>query len=1089
MKVINRCGNQEDISFDAILVRIRSLSDRISTDTLDPAKVAQKVTAQLYDQITTRELDVLSAEVAMQMSTIHPDYNTLAASLLVNNLHKDVKSSFMDTTKRLYDSGLLSQTYHEDACFLGEQLHDVIDYERDYLLDYFGFKTMEKGYLLKYNDKIMETPQDLWMRVAIQVHGRDIDRVRETYDALSQLQCTHATPTLFNSGTKRPQLASCFLLGTEDSIEGIFKTLSDCGKISKWAGGIGVHMSNIRAKGSRITGTGGKSSGLVPQLRIYNNVARAIDQGGKRNGSIAVYLSPDHADFEEFIDLRKNHGDNEMRCRDLFLAAWVPDLFMKRVEHDQTWSFFSPDTAPGLDDVFGEAYDTLYETYEREGRAIRSMSARKLWYQLLNSTIETGTPYILFKDHINRKSNQANLGAIKSSNLCVAPETKLLTLNGLQRIDSLQNQWVDVWNGKDWSNVCVRQTNDFAELVRVTFDNGMSIQCTKYHRFPIRTSGGDDKFRIVTAEHLSSGDTLIGFKYPRRVKGKRIAFEWCPYTQGALSSNSVDFLESRGTLFVSKEENRGIPHLDVQNAKVSPTLDGDTIISFSDCSRFRPPSFVPLGYDQTVQLAWLAGFFDFGMSFRKPVRKQKDIAFYKIHSNENLLRDVQMLMVEMGISSSLSSHESDTKQRGPLFSLRLLARDVYELIDQGLEEHMHVLSLRMHAIQKRSYKNPTMRVRSVIHEGRFDRTFCFEEPKRNMGIFNGVLTMNCAEITEFSNDKEYSVCNLGSIALSKCVDTNTPRFDFEKLGNLVRMMIRNLDSIVDKTFYPVPETEVSNLKHRPIGLGVQGLSDAYQLLHIPFDSMEAHDLNRQIFECMYYHAVKESVQLAKERGTYQTFAGSPMSQGQFQFDLWGVQPSDTYDWQTMREEVKKHGVRNSLLIALMPTASTGQILGNTECFEPCTSNMYTRRTLAGEFIVVNKHLVRDLICIGKWNETTRQDIIRNKGSIQTLEYVPRELKDIYKTVWEIRQKVLIDQAADRGPFVCQSQSMNLFFAKPTLPMLNSALFHAWRRGLKTGVYYTRTLPVVDAVNITTRHAKPLAMEQENESPSCESCSG
>lgn len=773
MKVINRRGEHEDISFDAILFRIRSLSDRISKETIDPSIVAQKVTTQLYDQITTRELDVLSAEVAMQMSTIHPDYNTLASHLLINNLHKDAKTTFTKTTETLYEAGLLHETYYQNVKQIGEQLDQRIDYDRDYRLDYFGFKTLERGYLLKVRDRPVELPQDLWMRVSVQIHGTDLERVLETYDSMSRLECIHATPTLFNSGTKRPQLASCFLMGTDDSIEGIFKTVGDCGKISKWAGGIGIHMNNIRAKGSLIQGTGGKSSGLVPQLRIYNNVARAIDQGGKRNGSIAVYLSPDHVDFEDFIDLRKNHGDNEQRCRDLFLAAWVPDLFMKRVEHDADWSMFSPDTAPGLDEAYGDAYETLYETYEKKGLARKTVSARKLWYQLLNATIETGTPYILFKDHINHKSNQSNVGTIKSSNLC-------------------------------------------------------------------------------------------------------------------------------------------------------------------------------------------------------------------------------------------------------------------------------------------------------------------------------------AEIMEYSDANEYAVCNLGSIALSKCVSESG--FDFETLGRLTRMMVRNLDRIIDQTFYPVPETERSNQKHRPIGLGVQGLSDAYQLLHLPFDSMEAHDLNRNIFECMYYHAVNESVALAREKGTYSTFGGSPMSQGKFQFDLWGVTPSNQYDWEGLRSAVQTHGVRNSLLIALMPTASTGQILGNTECFEPCTSNMYARRTLAGEFIVVNKHLVRDLIHENLWSEQTRQDIIRNRGSIQALEYIPRTLKDIYKTVWEIRQKVLIDQAADRGPFVCQSQSMNLFFAKPTLPMLNSAMIYGWKRGLKTGVYYTRTLPVADAVNITTRHTtrgtgtalgsdEHASPTQQNDVTICESCSG
>lgn len=911
MKVINRHGEFEDISFDAILYRIQRLSTRISTRTLDPALIAQKVTSQLYDRITTRELDTVSAEAAMQMSTTHPDYNTLAAHLLINDLHKELRGrTFVDATNALYEAGVLSDSYYQAVQAHADALHRAVEYDRDYLLDYFGFKTMERGYLLRVQDKIVEKPQDMWMRVAVQIHGTDLVRVLETYEVLSRLWCTHATPTLFNSGTRRPQLASCFLLGTDDSIEGIFKTLADCGKISKWAGGIGVHMSNVRAKGATIQGTGGKSSGLLPQLRIYNNVARAIDQGGKRNGSIAVYLSPDHADFEEFIDLRKNHGDPESRCRDLFLAAWIPDLFMERVKADAVWSMFSPDTAPDLDDAVGETYRNLYERYEREGRFVKQVPARQLWYRILTAQIETGTPYVAFKDAVNLKSNQKNVGTIKSSNLCVAGETTVWTPEGNERVDSLVDRNVTIWNGFEWSEVVMKQTSSEQEMVRVTLDTGRSIDCTPYHKFKVRSNPNDTEPTEVRAADLRSGMVLWSFERPLEFEG--------------------------------------------------PWKEGD-----------------------------------------------------------------------------------DSDYEG--------------------------------------------RVWDVEWTGRKGPTYCCHEPRRETVVFNGILTGNCIEINEYSDENETAVCNLGSIALSKCVDEEKRAFDFDRLARLTRIMIRNLDQVIDKTYYPIPETERSNSKHRPIGLGVQGLADAYQMLKLPFDSLEAHDLNVRIFECMYYHAVSESVRLAREKGVYPTFVGSPMSRGQFQFDLWGVRGSNAYDWDGLRSEVVRYGVRNSLLIALMPTASTGQILGNNECFEPYTSNMYARRTLAGEFLIVNRHLVYDLIERGLWNETTRQDIIRHRGSVQTLEYVPTDLKNIYKTVWELRQKVLIDQAADRGPFVCQSQSMNLFFARPTLPTLNSALFYAWSRGLKTGVYYTRTLPVADAVNITTRHSGgPIEPEEPQV---CESCSG
>lgn len=753
MRVINRAGDYEPINFDLIYKRINRVTSRIKSKDVDPALITKKVIQQTVDGIETRELDRLSAEVAIQLSTEHPDYETLAAHLAISSMHKDVRDTFSVLTRKLHAKGLVSDEHAERVERHAAFLDAMIDYDRDFALDFFGFRTLQKGYLLPVSDTVHERPQDLFMRVALHIHEDDLDKIKTSYEAFSSLECTHASPTLFNAGTKRPQLASCFLMGLDDSIDGIYDNLGDVARISKTAGGIGIHMNNVRSNGSYIRGTGGVSSGLIPMLRVYNQTARYVNQGGKRLGSIAIYLSPTHPDFLDFVELRKNFGNEEMRCRDLFLAAWIPDLFMKRVETDEEWSFLDPDECPGLDDVYGDAFEDLYARYEAEGKARSTVRARDVWTRILNAQIETGTPYVLFKDHVNRKSNQKHYGTIRSSNLC-------------------------------------------------------------------------------------------------------------------------------------------------------------------------------------------------------------------------------------------------------------------------------------------------------------------------------------SEITEYSDANEHAVCNLGSIALSKCIKKTRkgPAFDFEKLGRLASLMTENLDKVIDRTYYPTEKTRKSNMLHRPIGLGVQGLADAFQILNLPFDSPEAAALNRRIFATIYYHALQTSAQRAKEHGAYPTFDGSPFSEGAFQFDLWGADPDTNYNWTALREQAEG-GVRNSLLTTVMPTASTGQILANNECIEPYTSNLYTRRTLAGEFIVLNKHLLRRLIELGLWTPEMRQRVIQAKGSVQNIAEIPEEVKSVFKTVWEIKQRVLIDMSADRGIYVDQSQSLNLFFAKPTHTVLSSALLHGWKRGLKTGMYYLRSLPVADAVNITTRNT------------ACESCSG
>ncbi len=751
MKVVKRSGKLEIVSFDKITARIKKLCYGLSQKYVEPIEIAKKVIQGLYDGVPTTELDNLAAETAASMASLHPDYALLAARIAVSNLHKSTDKSFSATVSELYHyidpktgqkAGLIGDETYEIVHEFGDQLDSAIIYDRDYDFDYFGFKTLERSYLLRMDGKVVERPQHLLMRTAVGIHGRDVEAAIRTYHLMSEKWFIHATPTLFNAGTPKPQLSSCFLLSmTEDSISGIFETLSRCARISQSAGGIGLSIHNIRATGSYIRGTGGSSNGIIPMLRVFNDTARYVDQGGgKRKGAFAVYLEPWHADIMEFLDLKKNHGKEEMRARDLFYALWIPDLFMERVKIDGEWSLFCPNEAPGLFDTHSGEFEALYHRYEREGRARKVVKAQDLWFAILESQIETGTPYILYKDAANRKSNQQNLGTIRSSNLCT-------------------------------------------------------------------------------------------------------------------------------------------------------------------------------------------------------------------------------------------------------------------------------------------------------------------------------------EIIEYTSKDEVAVCNLGSISLSKFVREDKS-YDFEKLEEITRVLTRNLNRIIDINYYPIEEARTSNMRHRPIGIGVQGLADAFLLMRFPFDSTEAKELNRQIFETIYYAAVSESCRMAQEHGAYASFEGSPASKGILQFDMWGVSPSDRYNWTSLKEDVKQHGLRNSLLLAPMPTASTSQILGNNECFEPYTSNIYTRRTLSGEYIVVNRHLLKDLIGLDLWNDDMRQRLMASNGSVQNFPEVPPHIKELYKTTWEISMKAVIDMAADRGAFICQSQSLNLFVDSPNFGKLSSMHFYAWQKGLKTGMYYLRTKAAVDPIKFT-----------------------
>ena len=749
MYVVKRDGRKELVKFDKVTARVKKLCYGLNP-IVDPTAVALKVVEGIYDGVTTSELDNLAAEVAATNTTKHPDYALLASRIAVSNLHKNTKKSFSATINDLYNyidpktgqrATLIADDVYEIIMKNTELLDSSIIYDRDFRFDYFGFKTMERSYLLKIDGRTAERPQQMFMRVAIGIHKHDVESAVETYNLMSEGWFTHATPTLFNAGTPKPQMSSCFLLTMKkDSISGIYETLTQCAKISQSAGGIGLAIHDIRAQGSYIKGTNGTSNGIVPMLRVFNDTARYVDQGGgKRKGSFAIYIEPWHADVFDFLDLKKNHGKEEQRARDLFYALWIPDLFMKRVEENGDWTLMCPHECPGLSDTYGKEFEALYLRYEREGRGRKTIKAQDLWFKVLESQIETGTPYMLYKDACNEKSNQKNLGTIKSSNLCT-------------------------------------------------------------------------------------------------------------------------------------------------------------------------------------------------------------------------------------------------------------------------------------------------------------------------------------EIVEYTAPDEVAVCNLASVALPKFVKDG--EFDHNKLFEVTYVMTKNLNKIIDYNYYPVPEARKSNMRHRPIGIGVQGLADAFILMRFPFDSEEAKKLNRDIFETIYYAALTASKDLAKENGTYETYAGSPISQGILQFDMWGVTPTDRWEWSVLREEIKKYGVRNSLLLAPMPTASTAQILGNNECFEPYTSNIYTRRVLSGEFIVVNKHLLRDLTKLGIWNESLKNKIVAANGSVQNIDEIPQNLKDLYKTAWEISQKAIVEMAADRGAYICQSQSLNIFMENANFAKLTSMHFYGWKKGLKTGMYYLRTKAATDPIKFT-----------------------
>jgi ribonucleotide reductase alpha subunit len=918
MYVINRRNEREAIRYDKITDRNIELSKGLNVDATYLSKL---VIESLKSGMTTTEIDELAAETAFYMSTYEPDYDVLATRISVSNLHKQTSSSFYETVKKMYDyideksgkkSNVISDEFMKFVEDNKDELDTIIDYSHDFNYNYFGFKTLTRMYLNKLNGVIVERPQHMLMRVAVCIHLNDIESIRESYKEMSLGKFTHASPTLFNSGSARPQLASCFLLKCEDDLEHIYETNKRSALISKHGGGIGIDITNVRSKGSSINSTNGKSDGIVPMCKVFNATCNYCNQSGKRKGSIAMYLQPWHPDVFDFLALRYNNPPEELRARDLFTAMWIPDIFMRRVERDEMWSLFDPNVVRELCDTYGEEFDKIYEAAERDKRYVKRIKAREVWKEILHSQQETGLPYICYKDSINRKSNQKNIGLIRSSNLCVSGDTKIFVKNLLgkqyYRISEYKNQQVELCNGKEWTTVTVKQTSEASVLFRVKFSTGDYVDCTDYHRIP--------------------------------------------------------------------------------------TLDKDGKIIFKH------------------------------------------------------LKDCE-------IGTVLATYT------------RPICTSDYEKINTDWEfeeaENVSIIS-----ITKLDGLHPT---------------YCFTDEKNGTGLFNGVMLGNCAEITEFTDTDSISTCNLASISLpsfvkERVVEGNIKKYyDFEELGKITRIAVRNLNKVIDKTYYPVNEAKTNNLSYRPVGLGIQGLADVFAMFEVPWESALAKALNQLIMEVIYYNSLLASHEFSIEMGkSYDAFEGSPVSQGILQYDMWSVTPMTLkgqkifgdvlkLDWELLKEKCKK-GMANSLLVALMPTASSSQILGNNECMENYTSNIYTRSTISGDFIMVNKHLAKHLKKLNLWSRDIVNKIIENNGSIQNIKEIPIYTKEIYKTVWEISQKIVIDFSADRGAFVDQSQSLNIFMEQPSYAKLSSMHLYGWKKGLKTGSYYIRSKPSRNAVKFT-----------------------
>lgn len=1103
MNVVKRDGSKEEVSFDKVLNRIKNLSNELSVNAVE---IAQKVCSRIYDGVRTSELDELAAYICSSLIIEHPDYDTMASRIIVSNHHKNTSPSFSETVQLLYDNindtgdrwPLVSEKLYEITMKHKEKINSYIDYERDYQFSFFGFKTLETSYLFRKNDRVVERPQHMFMRVAIGIHGDDFKDALDTYDFMSLKYFVHATPTLFNAGTPSPQLSSCFLGGMHDSIDGIYRSLHECAHISKYAGGIGLHIHNIRGKDSIIRGTNGKSTGIIPMLRVFNNTARYVNQSGRRNGSIAMYIEPWHPDIINFLMMKKNHGVEEERARDLFYALWIPDLFMKRVQSGAMWSLMCPDKCKDLPGLYGDEFEARYLTYESEGKYVRQIPAKEVWMKMMESQIETGTPYMLYKDHVNRKTNQQNLGTIRSSNLCVAGDTKILTKQGYYRIETLMNEEIEVWNGFEWSKTKVFMTSPRHKLIRVHLSNGLVIRCTPYHKFIIKEK---EKERFVSASALRIGMPLSDFNVPiireyaesidAEIQLHVFYDEKTSYTMGVVAGASEEVLTIEGEDVVSLSMDRRVPRnlnmmrsINYADGKPASTEHGYDLTLNAPYDKNMARFLVPINTSLDTRLAWLSGFIDGAGKTR-----DNPSALY-MQVRDIVAADVFYMLQTMGVQPVIEYDRNANKV------IVITAADVTILRSCGLK--CNRVDLEMFSNTTTNNAIDPICIKGVVDLDEYEPTYCFKEELRSRGMFGGVVLGNCTEIMEYSDENETAVCNLASICLPTFVKDG--HFDYSKLHEVVKKVTKNLNKVIDINLYPVEKARRSNLRHRPIGIGVQGLADTYVKMRLAFESDGAMEVNRMIFETIYHASLEQSMEIAKRRGeillkqdsdrsvqertyanmnefehdlsvehqgAYATFGGSPASLGVLQFDMWGVTPNqERYDWNGLKKDIMRFGLRNSLLVAPMPTASTSQIMGFNEAFEPFTSNIYKRKTLAGEFIIINKYLIRDLITQGLWSKSLKDQIVLGDGSIQHIKEIPDNIRELYKVVWEIKQRNVIDQAVDRGAFICQSQSMNLFVDDPSFQKLTTMYFYSWSKGLKTGLYYLRTKPKASAQKFT-----------------------
>ncbi|MEM3062063.1 MAG: ribonucleoside-diphosphate reductase subunit alpha [Nitrososphaerota archaeon] len=1489
---ISANGQVVALSSDTLRDYIRKICQQMKVDHLDVDKVVKHVYPKLKEINTLEEVDDQIVTTTTEMITDHYDYPCIAIWILISKLHSNTHDDYLrvvedlrnNVNRRGEKAPIVSAEFFDYVKKYQKEINSALHYERDYHISIFGYRTLEKAYLKKLsNGKIVERPQHLFMRVAISIHFRTnrLDRIIETYNLLSQGYFIHATPTLFNAGTTREQLSSCFLLGVDDDMEAIGECWKNCAIISKYAGGIGVHMTNIRTSGAYINSTQGVANGMRV-IKIFNEIARYSDQGGKRAGSFAIYLEPWHGDILFFLDLKKNAGPETDRARDIFLGLMVNDIFMRRVENDEIWSLMCPSECPDLINKYGEEFTLNYERYEREGRYLKQMKARDLWFKIMESQIETGVPYIIFKDAANKKSNQINIGVINGSNLCVSGNTRILTSTGYLKIGNMINKSVEVWNGREFSKTVVRKTGSNQKLLELDFSNGSVLKCTFYHKFYVIRSGNVVK---VEAGSLKVGDRLVKVRYP--IIGRGMEYFRHPYTHGYYCSDDIRCSKSLRSLELYLGKNRGkeclsstgvvmvnerklwkllegpcliledarrklVRYLDFESYGIVDVITGEIIVKLH--RNLAKKYFVPTNYNINVKLKWLAGLLDGGGNI-----VEDGFSVQVISTNRKFLDNVRYMLQTMGCDPrvlllnekmipSMGASWGRRILSGSVYHLLISANDVGKLMDLGLSTRL----LELDKVKKVNRSHPVL-VTGIYDLGEIGDTYCFTEPKRNMGIFNGVIAGQCAEILEVSNSMEYAVCltkdaeiitedgirkivdcggknvlayyksdvvleknqhfeeaeviysgkrtvyeiktkgsksiratfdhpflvltrkygcwgkreyrwklvrdidpgdqlvmpqidtlesykvtpenfdveylsagwmvgngwmtglswgvrfssrdrhaqkmivrqmndwyslarkmecgwkvelnmqlidgiviwrtcninfkklmydkfgfvecdrslariddkikltapikqasflsgyfstcgfvavhkdkliigltsvgeeilydvqvmlipfgikskvkkgsvgtkvlwhlivndarsisnfrkyigfklrpdkmdelekylervkmlkeecknyskvlsirrvgkedvydlslpkshhfmangyivhncNLGSICLPKFVEFNSgPTFNYQKLFEVTRVVTRNLNNIIDINYYPVERAKISNKKNRPIGIGVQGLADVFALFKTPFDSAVARDLNKKIFETIYFGALTESMNLAKEHGPYETFVGSPLSQGKFQFDLWNLprtKLSGMWDWNELMAKIQKYGVRNSLVTACMPTASTSQIMNNNETIEPYTENIYTRSTLAGDFYVINRHLMRDLMELGLWNSDMVDYIKYYHGSIQQIDGIPDNIKEIYRTAWEIPQKSLIEMSADRGPFIDQTQSLNIFISKPNFVKLNSCLFHGWKLGLKTGMYYLRSKSGSEANQFGIDIDKIREIEEKNKS--------